>query len=268
MKIVTIKGGLGNQIFQYLFYLQLKSKNKKVKIYLDSKELKNHNGWELNKWFNIEKTNQSCWLYYYVFLLRLMNKLKIIPKINERNYTKKGLLYDGYWQDKKFYMDSLDKLKIKKLIIPNKNQTIIKDMEMETKETISIHIRRGDYMNTNNFPIYGNICTKEYYQKAISIIVSKIQNPIFYIFSNDINWVKDNLNFPNAIFIDWNNGEDSFYDMLLMTHCKHHIIANSTFSYWGAILSKHKNCINIYPSKWYNSTFPIPDIFPSNWIGL
>ena len=112
-----------------------------------------------------------------------------------------------------------------------------------------------------------NICTTEYYNKAVHIIKKEISNPTFYIFSDDIEWVKNNLPLENACYIDWNTGNQSIYDMYLMTNAKAHIIANSTFSYWGAMLSK-SSLITIYPKKWFNSKFAVPNIFPQNWIGL
>lgn len=266
MKIVSIKGGLGNQIFQYLFYLNLKSKDDKVYLYLETKGLNQHNGWELYKWFKLGNLKFSFWVKFYVFLLKIMHKLKIIPKINETNFTSKGYLYDGYWQDLKYFENYIGGLEFKEFCLSDLNQQILK--KMMSSESVSIHIRRGDYLNEKYFPIYGNICTKEYYQKAISIINEYVNKPVYFVFSNDIEWVKNNFKGVNFIYVDWNHSENSFFDLYLMKHCKHHIIANSSFSYWGAMFSQNINGLNIYPKKWYNSMYSPPQIFPEKWIGI
>lgn len=120
-------------------------------------------------------------------------------------------------------------------------------------------------MTKQNFNIFGNICTRKYYHDAIRIITEKVSNAVFYVFSDDIDWVQTHLDIPNAVYVNWNTGEYSIYDMYLMSFCKYNIIANSTFSYWAARLNKKAELV-IYPSKWYN-TFT-PDIFPDSWCGI
>lgn len=120
-------------------------------------------------------------------------------------------------------------------------------------------------MTKQNLVIFGNICTQKYYHDAIRIITEKVNDAVFYVFSDDISWVQTHLDIPNAVYVNWNTGESSIYDMYLMSSCKYNIIANSTFSYWAARLNKKTNMV-IYPSKWYN-TFT-PDIFPESWCGI
>lgn len=138
---------------------------------------------------------------------------------------------------------------------------------MEKTNSVFIHVRRGDYLKDRNIDIFGNVCTKDYYEKAFAEIESKIEDPQYFIFSNDIEWIEANFNIPNAHIVSWNQGADSYLDLYLMCHCKNAIIANSTFSYWGAYLVTDKNVV-VYPKKWYNSGVEAPDIAPSNWIGL
>ena len=102
-------------------------------------------------------------------------------------------------------------------------------------------------------------------KKAIEIVNSKISNPHFFVFSNDIQWCIDNLPLKEATFVSNNIGANSWLDMYLMSICKMNILANSSFSYWGAMLNKNRNIV-IYPGKWYNDK--TPDIFPNNWIAL
>lgn len=93
-------------------------------------------------------------------------------------------------------------------------------------------------MTKQNLVIFGNICTQKYYHDAIRIITEKVNDAVFYVFSDDISWVQTHLDIPNAVYVNWNTGESSIYDMYLMSSCKYNIIANSTFSYWAARLNK------------------------------
>ena len=94
-----------------------------------------------------------------------------------------------------------------------------------------------------------------------------MESPKFYVFSDDIAWVKNNLKLKNEVFVDWNIGKDSIYDMYLMSQAKANVIANSTFSYWGAYLNE-KTRIVVYPKKWFASKFIAPNIFPDDWFGI
>ena len=116
-------------------------------------------------------------------------------------------------------------------------------------ESVGIHVRRGDYLN---IPLYSGICDLPYYTRAIEYIKSKSKNPKFYIFSNDMEWCKINLPVENAVFVEANTGINSIFDMILLSSCKYNIIANSSFSWWGAWLNKNKKAV-IAPTKWYNN---------------
>jgi hypothetical protein len=102
---------------------------------------------------------------------------------------------------------------------------------------------------------------------AIEEMNQKLEHPSWYVFSDDIQWVKENIPLPNATFIDWNKGEDSWQDMMLMSSCRHHIICNSTFSWWGAWLNPRKEKIVLVPEKWFNHQ-DTPYIYPKEWIKI
>ena len=125
--------------------------------------------------------------------------------------------------------------------------------KIENSNSVSIHITRGDYLNENNLKIYGNICTLNYYNKALQIIAKKITNPIIFVFTNDIEWVRKELEIPNMVIVDCNSGKLSYWDMYLMSKCKANIVANSSFSCWGAWLNKNENRIIISPKRWLNN---------------
>lgn len=111
--------------------------------------------------------------------------------------------------------------------------------------------------------IFGEVCTVKYYLKSIRKVEEKISEPVFFVFSDDIDWVKQNFTFNKVYFVDWNKGQNSFWDMYLMSQCSANIIANSTFSFWGAYLNKN-NPFVIYPQKWVRTNLKQPNIFPKN----
>lgn len=131
--------------------------------------------------------------------------------------------------------------------------------------SVSVHVRRGDYCDSCRKDLFLQSCTPQYYESAISVMKEKFQAPVFFVFSDDIPWVKVNLNIPNAYYIDWNKKENSYLDMYLMSLCTASIIANSTFSFWGAMLGNKKELV-IKPKKWIGDE--IPEIFPTSWLSL
>jgi hypothetical protein len=113
------------------------------------------------------------------------------------------------------------------------------------------------------------VCSLAYYQKAIEYIKSQVKTPVFYIFSDDIEWVKSNLLLDkNTVFVGHNKGTESYNDMHLMSLCKHHIIANSSFSWWGAWLNASPNKIVVAPKKWFASNQNDQDLIPRSWVKL
>ncbi len=259
MKIVIFKGGLGNQLFQYVFYTYLKNKGNKVRYLNKAKE--SHNGLEVNKYFQTEMKEVP---FYIGYLIRICYKINVSLlnriRVDDSNFDIKQTIFDGYWHNQAFYVQDL---KFKKLNLNMKNAKVF-DLITKTN-SVSIHVRRGDYLAPNNLEIFGGICTLEYYKQAIEEIKKRLSNPKFFIFSNDIEWCEENFKELQPTYISWNAGNDSIYDMYLMSCCKANIIANSSFSYWGARLGT--NNIVVYPNKWFNNQ-PTPDIFDESWISI
>ena len=140
--------------------------------------------------------------------------------------------------------------------------------KIKNTESVSIHIRRGDYLNPENQAIYGGICTEEYYEKAISYMEEKLWNPHFFIFSDDAEYAKKTYTKDNYTVVDINHGRDSFFDMHLMGCCKHNICANSTFSFWGARLNENPTKLMIRPLKQRNTCdWYVPEIMKQLWKG-
>lgn len=268
MKIVSFKSGLGNQIYFYLFsrYLQKKYPNQKIYGSYLKKYLVAHNGIEIQNVFDVKIPRQTQWSRFVAFACRMLNSFGVKGmKSTDDVYDESAVYFDGYWQDKKFFGDALESLHFKKFEM-NEQNTRVLELIKDT-QSICLHVRRGDYLAPQNKPIYGRICTLDYYRKGIQMIKENFADPHFFIFSNDIDWVKENLDVHNATFITWNQGKNSFMDLYLMTFCKGAIIANSSFSYWGSMLNVHKTPFVVYPEKWWN-TLKVPDIFPEFWIGI
>lgn len=293
-QFVYLQGGLGNQMFQYAFYLALKHFNPNT-IYDCSLTVKDHshNGYELERVFNLEYKTHSLlkilarFFSYLSFkkqrkTLNILSNFKIVlvedtipstytPSILSL-HQRALIFYLGYWQTEKYFkgIEDIIKKNFTFSLAQLSNRTKKCAIDIKKSNSVSIHIRRGDYLEPQFNHLYGNICTTEYYETAISIIKEKYNNENihFYIFSDDIDWVKSNLHidFPST-FIDWNTQKDSWQDMFLMSQCKHNIIANSSFSWWGAWLNNNPQKIVICPSRFMNIGNH-PDIIPENWIKI
>lgn len=268
MKFLVFGGGLGNQIFEYAYYKYLQSKFPKQRFYGFYKlRLKGHNGLEIDKRFKVTLPtsnwfSNSC--VYFLYLIR-----KIIPnlKIFDLNidvFNENAILHNALKIDKKIIPSDNNWLqfKLEENLLNEENRNVLNSIR--NNNSCFIHVRRGDYVTGIWKSHYEGCCPIEYYEKAIYNIQQKSKDIRFYCFSDDINWMKQNLPIPeNAVYVNWNKGEDSFIDMFLMSQCKNVIMANSTFSYWATILGVEKNIV-YYPQKWINGK--MPDIFYSNWI--
>lgn len=262
MKIVVFKGGIGNQLFQYNMIKYLEQKGHRVYYKDETNRYFVHYGLEVDKYFdvNLHKLPKMLDIIYDYMQNQHFRKLFHYLSTEDNVYDESKIRFDGYWANLKYM---IAKVKFKELPLNYQNQQVLEDIQKTN--SVSIHIRRGDYLTVENQKIFGGICTLDYYQKAIQKIRELVDNPSFFIFSDDIEWCKENFDLPNSTFIDWNTGVNSIYDMYLMSYCKTNIIANSTFSYWGGRI--YNGGIVIYPKKWFNEG-SAPNIFPEEWIGL
>lgn len=269
MKVVVFSGGLGNQLFHYSFYEYLRYNVDKnlYAFYLDFGE---HNGLEINRYFetNIRFSSIMYFLYRILSSLRYRLKSRILAElfVDEEKYTGKyPFFYRGVWQDKKYLNDGL--IRYKDMALSVQNDTVRK--EMLSCNSVAIHIRRGDYSLPVFEKRYWHLENTDYYQKSIEYVSKKYERCSFFVFSDDIEWCKTNLGLLDAYYVDWNKGNDSIYDMYLMSQAKVNIIANSTFSFWAAYLNQ-KAELTIYPLRWYQEGCGItnPDIFRDEWIGF
>lgn len=286
MLIIQCTGGLGNQMFQYAFYRKLQLDDKIVALDISGfKDYNLHNGFELERVFGlsiitadnilIDKIKKSA--YSSCILSKIYRKLKLLNCYivqREFNYQPKyGIIsnnrtsyLEGYWQSEKYFEKYAHVIhsdfRFPDLDITNQ----LFALQIQKTQSVSVHIRMGDYVN---HPLHGEICTIEYYQSAIEQIRLKIENPVFFIFSNDTEWCKQNLDISNAVYVTGNVDKNSYRDMQLMSMCKHNIIANSSFSWWGAWLNNNSNKVVIAPSKWFNDeSINTCDLLPESWIKI
>lgn len=277
MKIVKYIGGLGNQMFIYAFSVALRETFRQ-EILVDTHYYKSrnfHNGLEIERIFGIHLTEAKLsdklkmswyfpnyWIDYHLLgkLPARKNTVRELPgqKVNlELLGDSSDKFYDGYWQSYQ-YFDSCRDVILKEFTFPKISMEDKLNFELNERlkneeNSVGIHIRRGDYLKNWK---YRGLCDIDYYQKAIAYILEYIKSPKFFLFSDDIDWVKENIS-PLlkgyvVTFVNWNHSINSYKDMQLMAMCKNLIIANSSFSWWAAYLNQN-NPIVVAPEKWINS---------------
>jgi hypothetical protein len=173
----------------------------------------------------------------------------------------------GNWQSERYFVDVMDMIRADFTFgtAPAGRNTELAELIGNTT-AVSLHIRRGDIAaNPTSLAVHG-LCSLDYYRKAIEYVASKLAKPEFIIFSDDMHWVRENLqvNYP-CHYVDHNIGIESYNDMRLMSLCHHHIIANSSFSWWGAWLNPSKEKMVVAPKRWFASNYDSSDIVPSSW---
>lgn len=293
MILVRVMGGLGNQLQQYALYQKLKKEGKEVKLDISwftnqsvqeqmlaprKLELQFFEGLPME--IASEEEVKSVLGRKFEEPEKLTDKLKRkISKSFSPVFTEEGMyhpeIFDfdhkylvGYFACEKYYADILKDIR-QMIVFPQStnHKNIALAQELETKESVSVHIRRGDYLDEANRAMFGNICTDAYYRSAIDYIATKKPDAEFYLFSDDPDYVRATYQGERFHVVDWNHGDDSFYDMQLMSLCKHNICANSTFSFWGARLNAHDEKMMVRPSIHKNTQVCVPEVMLDLWKG-
>lgn len=289
MIIVQIAGGLGNQLQQYALYRKFLSLSKEAKL-----DLSWFSNGEMEK--NAFVTDRTLELDYlegvsYEACTKkekealtggsgLAGKLRrnLLPSTvhafaeskmyHPEIFERKDLYISGYFACEKYYADILETLR-KEIRFPEspnlENRRLAR--EMNERESVSVHIRRGDYLNEQNAAMFGNICTEAYYKSALDYMRTRCRSVHFYLFSDDADYLRAHYQGGEYTVVDCNHGKDSFYDMWLMSQCKHNICANSTFSFWGARLNAHEEKIMIRPTIHKNSQKFVKEEMQELWKG-
>ena len=292
MILIHAIGGLGNQMFQYAVGRALSLESGQL-LRLDTSSFTDyglHQGFELQRVFNcqIQVATQSDlrrvlgWQSSPVvrrLLTRsgfsaLRRKEFVVephfhywPGISE---VQADCYLVGYWQSERYFQSQASAICADftfTLPLTDKNVELAK--QISEVQAVSLHVRRGDYINNIKTNAAHGVCSIEYYRTAIQYISNSVKRPYFFIFSDDITWVKDNLKMEMPYqYVDHNQGALSFNDMHLMSLCQHHIIANSSFSWWGAWLNPNPGKIVIAPKRWFTNSRNTSDLTPARWVTL
>lgn len=287
MIVVKISDGLGNQLFQYAYARTLQTKVNR-QVYLDISDINriSYRESEAGKLTRLCDMREYQLSHFCITLpvidekriedvckrkpikrkfLKYCDELRLLPTVylNETMCNEHGFSYskwqnyyvEGFFFDKKYYEKEsnllMNEFKLKKkIMVPEKIQKILKD-----KNTVSLHIRRGDFLKIGH-----DISKSDYYDRAIKYVESKVCSPFLFIFSDDTEWVKNNMKFNLEHLFVSDYGFLDYEELSLMSMCENNIIANSTFSYWGAWLNSNKDKIVVSPKGWRQK------IIPNTWV--
>lgn len=275
MRLIKMTGGLGNQMFIYALYLRMRRDFPDTRIDLsDMMHYHVHHGYEMHRVFGLPKT-EFCipqWMKKVMEFLFFKTVLERKQGGSLRPYREAHgwpfVYFKGFYQTERYFEDYKDE--VRRAFTFDMSQTNARSRELAERlaseeGAVSIHVRRGDYLLPQHAVSMGNVCTETYYANAVRMMGERVSSPHYYVFSDDMEWVRHNLPLPNATYVDWNTGADSWQDMMLMSRCHHHIIANSSFSWWGAWLSSTPDKVVIAPRRWVNYSDDT-SILPKSWL--
>ncbi len=292
MVITNLIGGLGNQIFQYAAGRAL-SLERGASLRLDISDFANyglHQGFELQRIFNctaeIASEADVCAILGWQGSPCIR---RVVSRPSMAAFRRKGFVVEphfhywreiknvasdcylsGYWQSEKYFSRFAEQIRSDfhfRLPLESKNAELAK--KIGQVNSVSLHVRRGDYVhNPKNSATY-ELCSLDYYKSSIQHVAERIQKPHFLVFSDDIVWAKSNLRIGfSHQYVDHNHGANSYNDIRLMSLCKHHIIANSSFSWWGAWLNPSTRKIVVAPKRWFANGTSTQDLIPQTWVRL
>lgn len=291
MIVTRLCGGLGNQLFQYATGRRL-SFARGVELILDLgwydnfSKLNTKRDYELNK-YNIKArlpfANEKAWLRLHQG--QILPRVPFLPRrfkhFRESSFDFDPMVLDlpdytylnGYWQSYKYFEDIELHLRLELLPkeqLGSQDKLIKKKIIAAQGNAVSLHVRRGDYVDNPIASKNHGLSSLSYYQNAIKKIKSNIRDPHFFVFSDDMGWVIKNIDFSGKVtFINHNHSDNAYQDLRLMSFCNHHIIANSSFSWWGAWLSKReRSSIIIAPAKWFADDRSTNYLTPKDWLRI
>lgn len=281
---VRINGGLGNQLFQYAAAYAL-AKKMNVSMQVDISDAMKYRVHPLR----LDKLSCSV---PFSKKKNIIDKILLHPriigyssKLLNRYYMEPSLRYCafpsriandlfliGYFQSELYFRECRAEL-LEEFRPQQELSSYQKDVKqkIETSSSLSIHIRRGDYISNPDASAVHGCCDKAYFNRSIDYLQKKgviSKKTIFFIFSDDIEWCRDNLIFPNETIFVEGDSKSPELDMWLMSYCKHHIISNSTYSWWGAWLNIYADKCVIAPLDWFKTHHDSTDIIPENWVRL
>ncbi len=293
MDVIVIFNGLGNQMSQYAFYLNKKRISRSTRFLFSKKSNNIHNGYELENVFGIKYRDSLInKILYFIFLVAGYKKSSFISKpttrilnffgitiVNENDdynfkpeYMRpsRGIkFYVGGWHSEKYFNEIketiLKTFQFDKKNIDGENQKVLE--HINRTNSVSVHVRRGDFLDANNYSKLGTVCTLNYFLSAIEKMKSLVVHPHFFFFTNDNNWVRTHFSGPDYTLVNINKKGNSWKDMFLISNCSHHINSNGSFSWWSSWLNRKKEPITIVPAN-FLANIHFEDIYPENWIQL
>ncbi len=225
------------------------------------------------------KEERFCRFFYNG---RIVSRLPLLPR-PWRHYRESDFSFnskfnslgdntylDGYWQSYRYFENISESIKseLVPLLDPAARDGAISD-QIQRTEAVSVHVRRGDYVTLQSAAKVHGASPLAYYRQALQVVADKIKNPCFYVFSDDMEWVRASMDFPGpVVFVDHNDSDSAFQDLRLMSQCRHHIVANSSFSWWGAWLNSREDKLVIAPKKWFMDDRSTVSLTPDDWLRL
>jgi len=293
MIISNINGGLGNQMFQYAAGRALSVERGDL-LRLNISDLANdtlHYGFELERIFHCtadmaSEAEMRCVLGWQSssHIRRILSRKSMAVFRRKKfvfephfhywsaiNNASRDCFLAGYWQSEKYFKKYASVLRANftfKTSLTNRNAELVE--QIARVNAVSLHIRRGDYAGNPRILAKHGVCSLSYYQEAIRYITARVATPYYFVFSDDMDWVRAKLKINSpCCHIVHNRGPESYNDMRLMSLCRHHIIANSSFSWWGAWLNPGTTKIVVAPKRWFNNySASTEDLFPEGWVTL
>lgn len=297
MIYLQLTGGLGNQLFQYAFARAVQAETGEkmaVNIYgfrFDRQRDYALSVFELSSNVIVlnEKKGKRQWRYAQLLNHLLFALKKSNGEENFLRLTKYGLFFTfdiyqhhkyilsksknkyifGTFQTEKYFCDIKEQiLKDFQVKMPLRKELKEVIKQIQLCESVCVHVRRGDYISNEKDKDILNVCSEEYYIQAMKWVSQQVDNPVFYIFSNsheDIEWIKENYSWEqqNIRYMDMNNKD--YEELMLMSACRHFIIANSTYSWWAQYLGEYEGKKVAAPSRWFEGNQDASDIYMSTW---
>lgn len=300
MIITKLQHGLGNQLFQYAVGTSLAFLNKTInKLDISwyssnsSRDYVLHNFMirefianrdEINTFFCnksfLKNRNRIIKIYnklfnidHFPYPISVTREVESSPHFNPELFKKRGDIYlEGFWVSYKYIIPEVETRLRNELQLRfpiSKQATLFKSLISQCEQPVSLHVRRGDYIIRKDYATKFGSLDINYYQQAINILKEKLGNFPIFVFTDDPNWVNNNLFYIHKLTVVSGNNIPDYEELHLMSQCSHNIIANSTFSWWAAWLNDNPEKIVIAPKKWMNNgNFKLEDIIPQNWIAI
>ncbi len=301
MIVAQLTGGLGNQLFQYSFARHLALLNETT-LLLDTTQVESRSdpshrrqyklhhfsipsqavNWDSSLGLSFQTKDGHYSRGRISQLSRLFRNSKHLKELSESHFhfdanalARRGDFYvTSYWQSHRYFDLIASQIRADLVLsqpLSHKHQ-LIKDQIKATAGSVALIVRRGDFANHPHHSKFHGCCSQEYYQEAQVLIKSRVEEPHLFVFSDDIDWVRNNISFScSTTFMDhpYDHSHYDYVDLHLISTCQHHIIANSTFGWWGAWLNNYSDQIVIAPKRWFlDASIDTSDVCPAEWIRI